>query len=362
MAAFLKEKGIMMNLVLALDGSDPNARSEIHFLLAIIASWETSDLGYKLVFEAFNYYSLVKREQARFEDLVNVIKEDKEYERKARALMLVNALITSAPDDATRLVLQKEFFNLGLLDILENFKSSSDSETFNTQSQVFEEDMKDMKKELNSEELKDPISIVKLLNVQIPNSNPSYGSLMNILWRLLVYAGYGLEKSKDKFQKEGWKTLENIIKKATQNIDGTIEDVSPAELKMNELIVKLQAKILDLETQALVDKDESKKKIDQLTKDLAELQKASDKSSKSDLEAKLKEETKKLDDEKKLSKDLKDNLEKFKKEIEQLKKSGGSSNSGSSEKKTSDGKDWKSEYDKLKKDYDDFKKKWCESG
>jgi len=116
MKAFLEEKDAVRNLALILDSDNIKTRIEVLYLLAIVCSW--SNAGFELVLDAFNHYKLVKRESTRFADLVKNLKTVKDQEYKGHIMMMINALLSSPPEETTRIFLQKEFRNLGLMDIV----------------------------------------------------------------------------------------------------------------------------------------------------------------------------------------------------------------------------------------------------
>lgn len=126
MEAFMEERDAVRNLALMLDSPVVATRSQVCFLLAIIASW--SNQGFALTLDAINHYKLVKREKTRFQDVVNSLREIRDQEYKANALLMLNALLTSPPDEATRILIQKELRNLGLVHIVEEMKDDADVE------------------------------------------------------------------------------------------------------------------------------------------------------------------------------------------------------------------------------------------
>jgi hypothetical protein len=86
------------------------------FLLSIVCSFD--EQGLRLVLDSLNHYRLVKREEYRFQHLVQTLAEPSSNEQdlkvKAHILMLINALLSSTAetDDIMYVVLRKEFNNL----------------------------------------------------------------------------------------------------------------------------------------------------------------------------------------------------------------------------------------------------------
>lgn len=91
--------------------------------------------------DAMNQYKISKKEPQRFTDLVVSFEMVNDEKFKACSLLLINALINSPPDRATRLLVKKEFLELDLDSIIDELKESGvKSETLKAQIQEFEEE------------------------------------------------------------------------------------------------------------------------------------------------------------------------------------------------------------------------------
>ena len=117
MESFLQEREAVRTLALILDSPQISLKIEVLYLLAVICSW--SDDGFDLVLDAMNFYKLVKREPQRFYFLVKNLKEIKDDEFRSHVMMMINALLSSPNDDSTRIYIQKQLLNLGILKIIE---------------------------------------------------------------------------------------------------------------------------------------------------------------------------------------------------------------------------------------------------
>ena len=140
--------------------------------------------------------------------------------------MLLNSLLTSnTVDERTRAILQKEFANLGIMEIVHSIRSENESkaksleeeeanddedaneeeeenqkeqeqeqqDTLEIQMQIFENEMNN-KFEDSIEKLNDPVQIINLLVLHASTSEVALASLINILQNLLIISKEDDEK------------------------------------------------------------------------------------------------------------------------------------------------------------------------
>jgi len=212
---FKKDKEFLKFLVLFLDHPDRNAKDTVLFLLAQFCTLDEENFnGFELVLEAFNFYKIVKQEKHRFETFVRVLKDSKHPENKFNACCLLNGLITGSENETHRIKIQKEFMNLGLetqfkefiknevenKDIFEEVNNIS-YDNIKIQMEFFlgelEESMEDLK-ELDLNELKDPLTIVQVLNDKLEGLD-AYDNLMSILTQLVLYSRFSDNEEKKRF-------------------------------------------------------------------------------------------------------------------------------------------------------------------
>jgi hypothetical protein len=299
---FLSDRDTVRNLALVLSSDSISVRSQVLFLLAIICSW--SDQGYMLVLDALNHYKLVKREKQRFEDIVNTLRETTSIDFRLNALLLFNSLLTQSPEEGTRILLQKEFSKLGMMSIIQEFKqemfqvtqmdntisSSTDNSSLgsndasgggldseeddydNLQRQLiyFEEEMANGWGDVGSVKFyDDPLEIAKLLNHQLAGHD-AHNHYLNVLYDLLKYSGYGLEKNNyNERVSQGWKILEKIIHRSTINADdGDVEEINEKILELEDRIKTQQGQIQTLETDLFKQQKTFKTQFDTLSLEL----------------------------------------------------------------------------------------------
>ena len=118
---FLSETEAVKNLALILDTYNINTASQCLRILAILCGWSLQ--GFSLVINAFNHYKLVKREKRRFFDIVQRVQETKDLEYKLSVMILMNALLTNAPDEGSKSLIKKEMRNLGMVELVDELKN-----------------------------------------------------------------------------------------------------------------------------------------------------------------------------------------------------------------------------------------------
>eukprot|EP01080_Neovahlkampfia_damariscottae_P011698 gene11698-4932_t len=253
MSAFLEEKDAVRSLALVLDSQSHKTKTEVLFLLAIVCSYD--EQGFRLVLDALNHYRLVKREEYRFQHLVKSLADnsskEQDLELKAHILMLINALLnsTAESDDMMYAVLRKEFNNLGLPECVESLKKISDLHLLDVQISLYNDESDN--NEVPDDIPKDVESILKYLNTALSGTN-YYSNFLNILVQMMIYGKTGIDnKELQNKQQEGWEILEKIVRKSIRN-DGSVDDLSPAEIKLKEQLTTLTSQVVDFETQIAV--------------------------------------------------------------------------------------------------------------
>jgi len=108
-----------------------------------------------------------------------------------------------------------------------------------------EESMEDLK-ELDLNELKDPLTIVQVLNDKLEGLD-AYDNLMSILTQLVLYSRFSDNEEKKDLQLEGWELLEKIIIRSTKKNDGNITEFTKKELLLEEQLKTQQTKAQELD-------------------------------------------------------------------------------------------------------------------
>ncbi|KAL0481733.1 hypothetical protein AKO1_010407 [Acrasis kona] len=283
MGAFLDDKESVRNLALILDTPNINTRREVTFILAIICNW--SPEGYALCIDGLNHFRLIKREAKRFQSVVNWLRDERDQAYKTVLVMLLNSLLSSAPEEGIRFVLKKEFRQIGIVQLVESlrnesattFRSGSLSTTprldpcetsagsssspthdddqdetikdYLVQIDVFLDwmnDSSDHEHHTARVNVTDPTEIAKVLKVQLSGTK-SYHHYMNVLLNLLTYSGYGLDRLTNKTMDEGWSDLEKIINRSINPQAGTVDMISMKEIQLEDRVKVQQQQISDLE-------------------------------------------------------------------------------------------------------------------
>jgi hypothetical protein len=172
--------------------------------------------------------------------------------------MFFNSLLTTPTEERTRVLLQKEFTNLGLLEIMESIRkeggkksAKSQEDTLSIQLKIFENEMRSAV-DINFDKLTDPLEIAQVLTLQLAPSDSMYNSLVNVLQYLLIASTSA--NAKDEQMVKNWKSLEKIVQQAISRSDGSVEEMSEKEIKQRDqiitqskLIAQLEAKLREME-------------------------------------------------------------------------------------------------------------------
>ncbi|KAF0983572.1 hypothetical protein FDP41_010637 [Naegleria fowleri] len=254
--AFLsnKEKSVLA-ITKILDSRNTRTKTQIFFLLATICRFED---GFWIALDSMNKYKLNRKERARFQTLVRLLKKKVEISEenvllKVSLIVFINALINSPQDIQLKKQLKKEFVDLKMIDISERLKAMDLDDTLTMQLSIFEEEVQDIEdieedeEDVDIDSLEDPMQILKLIRVQLSGSE-AFDYFVKILQYFLIVSGKSNEKEKSK----NMNTLLNMIKKAVAfNEDGGVEEVSVRELQLADRVETQQRKITQLETRFL---------------------------------------------------------------------------------------------------------------
>ncbi|ELR15247.1 Diaphanous FH3 Domaincontaining protein [Acanthamoeba castellanii str. Neff] len=104
---------------------------------------------FRLIVEAMTNFKAVKREKARFNQLLVILKRSKSVELKTNALGLVNAVVNVPSDIDQRMHYRNEFIRLGLKRILKALKKEQLPEDLATQIEVYDEESRADQEELD---------------------------------------------------------------------------------------------------------------------------------------------------------------------------------------------------------------------
>jgi diaphanous 1 len=279
----LKKPDAIRNVALVLDSDHIPTRGQCIMLLAIICSWE--DLGYQLAIDAFNHYRLIRREVARFHDLVKSLeRKDIDDEFITNVLTMCNALVTCCPDEGSKNVIIKQLRAHGLVNYVNKIKESTEnSEELATQLAIFDEEFADKANDETGSmfegiDLTSPTEISRRLTQHLEGTDARecYLSIQN---NLLLFAGAAMDNKEHQDQIQQWKNLEQLVIRATNKRDGVIEQVSMQEIRLQDRISQQQTSINKLEHQIKLLKSElevSKQVSDEMSKmhihEIAELQ------------------------------------------------------------------------------------------
>jgi uncharacterized coiled-coil protein SlyX len=279
----LKKPDAIRNVALVLDSDHIPTRGQCIMLLAIICSWE--DHGYQLAIDAFTHYRLIRRETARFHDLVmSLQRKDIDDEFKTNVLTMCNALISCCPDDGARNVIQKQLRAHGLLDLVNKIKESDDiSDELQTQLTIFDEQFADQGGDdsgalFEGIDLASPTAISARVADQLEGTD-ARESFLSIQNNLLLFAGAAMDNKDHKDQVQQWRNLEQLVIRATNKRDGAVEQVSVQEIRLQDrinqqqtLINKLEHQIKMLNSELTVNKQISEEMSKMHVHEIAELQ------------------------------------------------------------------------------------------
>ncbi|KAF0984008.1 hypothetical protein FDP41_007923 [Naegleria fowleri] len=256
---FLSETEAVKNLALILDTYNINTASQCLRILAILCGWSLQ--GFSLVMSAFNHYKLVKREKKRFFDIVQRVQETRDLEYKLSVMILMNALLTNAPDEGSKSLIKKEMRNLGMVELVDELKNELANSLYGgnenedtlvelgKQIEKFEDKMSDLGDEhAVLKDLSDPTEIVKLLNMML--NEASMTSMLNVLQRLLNIVLKMKEGALDRETvMEAWKNMLTLVKRSLKQSreTGDVEYWTNLEIKLEEQVRLNQSQIIDLE-------------------------------------------------------------------------------------------------------------------
>jgi hypothetical protein len=184
---FLEDRDALKHLTLIMDTEHIPTRTQVLFLLAVVCSLENNDEGFMLALDAMNHYKLVKREGLRFQSLVQSLRMIKDYDYLSNALMLINAFLTSCPDEGTRSIIQQQFKSLGLLQVIQQMKDTPNlPEVLITQLNIVEEEMNDTSDTVDEEvDISNPVDIAKYISTKL-GGHQEYHNFVRILNQLFV--------------------------------------------------------------------------------------------------------------------------------------------------------------------------------
>jgi len=237
--AFLEEKDALKNLALVMDTEHIPTKSQVLFLMAVVCSLD-SDEGFMLAIDAMNHYKLVKRERLRFSDLVQSLRAVKDDDYRSNALMLINAFMTSCPDEGTRSIIHQQFSSLGLLQIIRDMKNLPKlDEDLITQLNILEEEMNEQS--INDSvvdenvDMTDPLDITKYVMTKL-GGHVELNNFLRILNQLVM-----LTNKPD--SEHLWRVIENLIDSV---LNGKGND-QMNELKLRDRVLTQQSMISDME-------------------------------------------------------------------------------------------------------------------
>jgi dishevelled associated activator of morphogenesis len=138
----------MRKLSLCVDSENASVQQTVLTLLAAVCLCFETD-GHKQVSEAMSHFKLVKREDARFQTLVEQVKDSDSVQYQTAALTFINAIVNSPADIDVRTFLRAEFNRLGLSKVLERLtEESREGSDLRIQIEVYEEEAQYDKEEL----------------------------------------------------------------------------------------------------------------------------------------------------------------------------------------------------------------------
>ena len=126
--AVLKSNLGLRKMSMCLASENIHTRITILGLLAAVCLCFDTD-GHKQVLESMTHLKTVKRETARFESIVNELKNSDNLDYNTNALTFINAIVNSPADIDVRTFLREEFVRLGFGDILAKLKKQAKEES-----------------------------------------------------------------------------------------------------------------------------------------------------------------------------------------------------------------------------------------
>eukprot|EP01091_Cochliopodium_minus_P020764 TRINITY_DN917_c0_g1_i2.p1 TRINITY_DN917_c0_g1~~TRINITY_DN917_c0_g1_i2.p1 ORF type:complete len:1058 (+),score=441.26 TRINITY_DN917_c0_g1_i2:17-3190(+) len=146
--AVLKTDSGLRKMALCLSSENIHTRITILGLLAAVCLCFDTD-GHKQVLEAMSHLKLVKRENSRFETIVQELQKSENIDYITNSLTFINAIVNSPADIDVRTFLREEFVRLGFQDILAKLKKNTKEDTdLYIQIEVYEEEAQYDKEEL----------------------------------------------------------------------------------------------------------------------------------------------------------------------------------------------------------------------
>nr|CAG4716971.1 unnamed protein product [Naegleria fowleri] len=288
---FLAEKDAMKNLVLILDTPNIDAACDILQILTVLASWASH--GFSLVVSALSHYRLVKREKARFYDIINRMKTTKNLKYSFFALLLFTTLLEKSPDEGTKSLFKKEFRNLKVgeataelkKEVLErSIESMNDPEAqqllydLNIQIELFDEDVSICQPEFLENDLSDSVNVVKLLKQKLSSAEDETlrNMLHELLTEMIIYNSISIDKSQTEQQvAENWSKIRKLVdqglapKRAEENSKITTEK----EKQLSDRVKTQQFQINNLQSERDSLLQEYEQKIEQAIKRMEEYEK-----------------------------------------------------------------------------------------
>lgn len=240
---FLEEKDALKNLALVMDTDHIPTKSQVVFLMAVVCSLPDNDEGFMLALDAMNHYKLVKRERSRFSDLVQSLRSVRDNDYRSSALMLINAFMTSCPDEGTRSIIHQQFSSLGLLQVIRDMKnlpSTRNDEDLLTQLTILEEEMNEQMETASAlidenVDMTDPLDITKYVMTKL-GGHVELNNFLRILNQLVL-----LTNKAD--SEHLWRVIENLIDSV---LSGKGND-QMNELKLRDRVITQQSMISDME-------------------------------------------------------------------------------------------------------------------
>ncbi|KAG2392934.1 hypothetical protein C9374_009511 [Naegleria lovaniensis] len=288
---FLAEKDAMKNLVLILDTPNMDAACDILQILTVMASWASH--GFSLVVSALSHYRLVKREKARFYDIINRMKTTKNLKYSFFALLLFTTLLEKSPDEGTKSLFKKEFRNLKVAEataelkkeVLErSIESMNDPDAqqllydLNIQIELFDEDVSICQPEFLENDLSDSVNVVKLLKQKLASAEDETlrNMLHELLTEMIIYNSISIDKSQTEQQvADNWSKIRKLVdqglapKRAEENTKITTEK----EKQLSDRVKTQQFQINNLQSERETLLQEYESKIEQAIKRMEEYEK-----------------------------------------------------------------------------------------
>lgn len=229
---FLKSEDSIRTLVFVLGTENIKTRKTVLLMLASLC--HQSNEALKLTLDAFSHYRLVKREDYRFESLVNSMKTSQDSEYKTRMMMFFNTLLNSPHEVSLRKEIQQEMINLRLLEMLREMLILNPD--LQVQKEIFEEEMASNDAQ---QRISDPVDVVKVMQLQLPDNMRE--RLVDILNSMLTIANTENEIC----IRHNFSMLARVVKFAISltDDDGKMKNLEEDFQQMHDKITALQGSL-----------------------------------------------------------------------------------------------------------------------